>query len=337
MILTKLRFKKLIELISQSTEWEWKMYMLWESYKKDIDKKFDVKRLAITDSVKDFLKVELLSNLSIIDERITTHDLCDYFTSGMELDVYLIPHDKIDSFPSVLNKINHYDSLEPINIPKDIKRSTSYIIEVKTDKINRILYFIRFTPKQFLEKKGIFSLRQSTLNLFDGNVFLMNDLLDCIHFELPDEKENAILQEINDPIDETYKKSFIILNKTNFEKIFRFNEYYKSFAIETIETENFNNFITLSDDVIESLKKVTLARKITNLETIWGVDENLKNALVITKNKINDLNYEIIDQKIVINNEKGLTDFLDVWEDNIAKTIAFDKCYRVKSKKEFRT
>lgn len=136
MILTKLRFKKLIELISQSTEWEWKMYMLWESYKKDIDKKFDVKRLAITDSVKDFLKVELLSNLSIIDERITTHDLCDYFTSGMELDVYLIPHDKINSFPSVLNKINHYDSLEPINIPKDIKRSTSYIIEVKTDKIN---------------------------------------------------------------------------------------------------------------------------------------------------------------------------------------------------------
>ena len=72
------------------------------------------------------------------------------------------------------------------------------MIDLKTDKVDRILFFIRFTPKQLLSETGFFSFRNNTIDTLgdrscnentdnevsENKILIINNNLDCLYFKL---------------------------------------------------------------------------------------------------------------------------------------------------------
>lgn len=314
--------------IEESKDLDIRMFILDQTYSKKPEKMFKVRKVGISKEVEDVFVDILLSRLSGIKHDVEegNRNIRDFFDfNALYSDIFVIPPDEVYVFPHILNQINQYVSLETLKDISDIKRIKSYAIEVKTDLGNRIIYFRKFSESKILSKskKSIpIALYDGVFNSVKGEVFTIDGGIDCIYF---DDVENGF-------------DSIVVTNKKAFEDLFNFKEYYFKNASETLSSPKFLKFVELSEELAKLVtQKVSYAKKITNLIKRSELDDNLKEIFKKSKKRLPALKYEISDEKIKIKDEDGLRDFIEIWEDNIAQSIAWERIYRVRSKEEFRS
>lgn len=302
-----------------------RMYILDQTYSKKPEKMYVVRRVGITDDVKKtFVEIPLTHlagiNYSLEEKARNIKSFFDLDASNY--DIFLINPEEVYVFPYILDQINQYSSLKKLTDIEEIKKIKGYALEIKTESGNRVIYFRKFTESKILTKKGwtAFALFNGVFNSVKGDVFTIDGGIDCVYIEKSDSEA----------------KSIVINNKRDFEDLFNFKEYYFTNAFETINSEEFSEFVEMSEHIVELInEKVSYAKKITNLTKSSSLDSTLRDVFEASKEKLPALRYEISDGKINIKDENGLRDFIEIWEDNVVQSIARGRLYRARGKEEF--
>jgi Domain of unknown function (DUF4868) len=117
------------------------------------------------------------------------------------------------------------------------------------------------------------------------------------------------------------------------KNIFNFNEFYKKQSENTLKSLSLSNVIDIDSAIIsDASTKARISRKITELSES-GMLEN-RDVDKLIKDKYFEkhkkelpmiMTYEIINNKIKINNIKSLDAFLDTCAENYLKGLASEK------------
>jgi len=317
--------------LNNSTDWDIRMYVIDDkSHRKNPEDMFEVYSVGIKDGAENYFKDILFQNLDEIIHIILENrdEIDDFFSRSMEEPcISTIDCNEIQTLSEcILNQINQSDDLPTLENIDDIGKIRSYAVEIKTDIIPRIIYFVNFTPRKILSShqendltiKKVFSLQDGYFDSVEGDIFTIEGNIDCIYAE-----------NVRD-----HDELMIIKNRGNFEIIFNFREFYFRNMRQIFESPEFISLVELSDDLKENLiKKVSYAKKINSMLRTRSIDSTLIGPLERCITRLPSINYSIDDGKIRINDEEGFRDFIDGWGDNFANTIAFDELYRVWGKK----
>jgi|WetSurMetagenome_2_1015567.scaffolds.fasta_scaffold20603_2 hypothetical protein len=177
----------------------------------------------------------------------------------------------------------------------------SYAIEIKQGT-ERIIYFRKYGKGSKISSKGLaLILKRGKFNKLDGDVFKIDDTVDCIYYEW----EGQV--------------GIYIINRENFESIFSFYEIYRMESQTAQSILSASNIVVIAEGLFESIintrryaKKVSLINRRGNFNDI-----DLPNIQQLITRSQNHLKFKIREGKIVIQNKEELKDFLDVCDNNI--------------------
>jgi len=270
----------------------------------------------IVNYFKDLVKqkIDWLNNdseLSFID-----------FFEDTARDRYICTLSNTDDIPvlsHILARIQQDSHEEPISVfsEKDLDKLQSYAIEFKRGE-ERVIYFRKYGKGSKISSTGFALIfKRGMFNKLDGDVFKIDQTIDCIYYEWGDQK------------------GVYILNRENFESIFSFYEIYKAESQTAHGLLVASNLVSITQGLFESIintrrysKKIALINKRGNFRNI-----DLEKIQQLISRSQEHLRFDIQEGKVVIQNKEGLADFLDVCEKNILQD-PFDsyQLYRTKNK-----
>lgn len=206
------------------------------------------------------------------------------------------------------------------------RRVTGYAVEFRTIENYRVIYFRHATERNILSRKGFtaLALYKGYFNKVEGDIFTFDRNVDCIYFiEKRGDSTNTRL---------------IIFNKSEFETLFRMYEYYQRKTKETLKVLLDNGHIEMSEDLFKkACSSIKLSKKITKIVHSVPADQFEVVPFKKAKEVHPALGYDVHGDKVIIQDEKALRDFIDVWDDDITRSIAREnKLYRVYGKEELK-
>lgn len=193
----------------------------------------------------------------------------------------------------------------------------SYAIEIKHGS-ERIIYFRKYGKGSKISSTGFnLVLKRGKFNKIDGDVFKIDNTIDCIYYEWND------------------MNGLYIPNRENFEYIFSFYEIYKAESQTAQGILEASHLVSIAQGLFESIidsrryaKKIALINKHGNFSNI-----DLEKIRQLVSRSQDQLKFKVLDGKILIQDKDALKDFLDVCENNILQD-PFDasKFFRTKNK-----
>lgn len=309
-------FEKVLNLL-ENAEATVNMFVMKKTYSKFKDKLYKLYTVEITNKVATEF-INIAKNQLLTTKQSLENNECkirNFFDLELDSqDISFIDVKQIETFESVINQIKQFTRLETIESFEKIKRIHAYAIEVKT--LNKsFLYFRKYQESKIITKKFItFLFYKGKFDEIKGDILIFDNLIDCFY------------------LDET--KKMYILNRVNFEQIFDFKEYYRKQTIDALKTLEESNSFEISQELANSIPtKYKIARKITKLHKSGTLKISVE-VLKKHKEKIPHLRYTIEKEKIIINDEKALEDFLNVCYDNYVEGIVSGEKYIAKSKEK---
>jgi len=198
-----------------------------------------------------------------------------------------------------------------------LNKLQSYAIEIKQGS-ERIIYFRKYGKGSKISSIGFaLILKRGKFNKLSGDVFKIDNTVDCIYYEWEGQK------------------GFYIINRENFESIFSFFEIYRAESHSVQGILAASNLVSITTGLFESIiksrshaKKIALINRRGNFSNI-----DFQNIQQLIARSHDHLKFRIHEGKIIIEDKDGLTDFLDVCENNILQD-PFDagKLFRTKNK-----
>jgi len=251
------------------------------------------------------------SDLSFIDffsDTASDHYICTLSEIG---DIPILSH--------VVAKIKHGSYI--ISVPNfteaALDKLQSYAIEIKEGS-DRIIYFRKYGKGCKISSTGFaLVLKRGKFNKLSGDVFKIDNTVDCIYYEWADQK------------------GLFIINRDNFESIFSFFEIYKEESQSVREILQSSNLVSIVKGLFESIiEKRRYAKKIALINRHGKFTHiNFNNIQQLKTRSQERLRFRIEGGKIIIEDKDALADFLDVCDNNILQD-PFDSgmLFRTKNK-----
>ena len=219
----------------------------------------------------------------------------------------------------VLTKIQQgsHVTTVPILTEAALDKLQSYAVQIKNGT-EKIIFFRKYGKGSKISSKGLaFILKRGKFNKLDGDVFKIDNGIDCIYYEWEGQK------------------GLYIFKRDYFESIFSFFEIYReqSQAVQGILSAS--NLVTIAQGLFESLiEKRSYAKKIALINRRGNFSHiDLQNIQQLVTRSRENLKFRVREGKIIIEDKDALKDFLDVCENNILQD-PFDanKLFRTKNK-----
>lgn len=288
------------------------MYLIKKHQTKSIENMFGVNTVDITDIAKDFRNI-VNKNLADLRTKMNLEGIKykEFMKVNTPKDdtILMIECTEVKTLTNIYDKIKQRQNLEAVTRYKDVKNIHAYAIELKIGD-DRLICFTKYSAKHVISKK--FSLTtlffRGRFNKIKQDVFAFDDYFDCIY----DTKSGYV----------------IVLDKTGFEHVFNFKDYYKERTTEALKGLQQSNLIAIDNTLLlKASEKLPFSRKITKLFVNNELNKPLKYFQDHKTQLGTKLNFEIISNKIVIKDEKSLKDFIRVCADDFVEGIVSKKKY----------
>lgn len=253
------------------------------------------------------------------DNELKYRKFFDRNSSGNE--IRMISINDVSAFNSILKDIDEFADLPPFKGIDELD-IWAYAIEINFSG-DKLIYFRKYSASRIMSKKRITTVfYRNKLDKVKGDVLTFDDFIDCVY----------------------YKRlvSILILDKEKFENIFNFNEFYRKESENALNS--LSDIIKMDPGIIlgASMKRrLSLMKKITELSKSGMLDKETIGNLIKTKyfekhkKELPEIMmYDIVNNKIKVNDIKSLDAFLDTCAENYLKGLASENKYRTERKEK---
>lgn len=205
---------------------------------------FDIKRVTLREDADGHFKTLLTENLTNLSANFNDSTMKDFF-NDVNNTPSLIPVSQIDRLSGFIRKIQQFDSIPEVHNEGALKEIDAHAYKIELTDGSEIIFFTKIPLGGKITKKGAF-LKDGYFNLITDVPLIYEDRVDCVYFS-------------DDP-------DLLILNKTEMESIFKFDDYYKQKTEDAYNSKLRNILINAPDDLLDLIKNSPqIIKKVTRM------------------------------------------------------------------------
>ena len=204
---------------------------------------FDIKRNTLRDDADNHFKELLMTSLTALSVNLTAAAMNDFFNEENNVPS-LIPVSQIDRLSGFIDKIQQFDSIPEVHNENALKEIDVHAFKIELDG-SEVIFFTRIPNGGKLKLKTAF-LQNGHFNMITDVPLLYEDRVDCIYFSDDD--------------------SLLVLNKSEMESIFKFDDYYKQKTKDAYDNKLQNILIKAPDTLFDLIKESPqITKKVTRM------------------------------------------------------------------------
>jgi hypothetical protein len=275
---------------------------------------------ATAGAIKEVAINSLRNVITIIDEREL--DCIPDFNHDLEQDFFVIHENEVEQFVEIKSLLIGENPVQYAENDVNEEKIRSWVIRFEYEEKNQtknIFFFQRFYPSKMLKSKMInMFTRNGTFELLTSNIMSIGENIDFISID----------------------GNFVVLNRTNFETVFGFNEIYttsaNTFITQVLQTNTIgavrvSNFNSISQKLIDNTKHSRKLHKI--LKNCYYADIQLDKLKDLNARKGLGLIFNENDE-LVISANMRIDILLNVLNDDYSKSEITDNEYRTEAKEK---
>lgn len=296
------------------------LYLIKKSKSKKLENQLKLRRIEIDKEI-EFFKEVLKTKLDLLSSKMSssTNSLRDFFDEDYDDgDFFEIPSKEIPPFPAFLDKLKNIDNIVRLSELAEEEDFDSFAVDFDVEDC-RIIWF-RNIPRNKLiigKEQKLFSFKSNTFTSIKDTTFSFDDVTDAVYFQSSD--------------------SIIVCNKSPFERIFDFYEYYRGIAKYELEKID-GDLITVSNNMDDLEGKIKLCKDIIdikkkrgfpNLETYkkyQKIFRELREKGLDLKEKYTSIS--IVDDKLEISNEMQRETLISIARSDILQEPVSGEYYK---------
>ena len=305
-------FKNISDMATSGT---FQMALLKKTASKKDEHKREVLAVEIDNEVKDRFAGILKNHCDFIINNDAI-DFVDFFSGSDEDDSILVlsseDMEQVGTLYPIITQVQCEDDIEYVKElnEKVIEKLQTYVICVQKRNEDQnykqtCIYFRKYRTGYRIAKNGLLAFKNGKFEKIDSDIFKCDNFIDAIYYELLFEKEDD---------NEISIQNMFVRNTKNFEDIFAFHELYKREGKKIYDFfESHDNFEIQEglfeeiDDKISYLKPMT---QLSKKDLINNFDFDSTKQIYERASEKYLLNFEISDDKVIINNKEALKNFL---------------------------
>jgi hypothetical protein len=286
----------------------------------------EILKADIKEEVRAFFENALDNRIRLLNNPLADPDLVikDFFAEDkMPEDISFINDiNLIPTLPSIISQISQHSDLVSVKEfdEKTLEKLHSYAIKISLDEDNILIYFRRHSNGWIMSSKRSWIARYKggTFDKLDGDIFRFDEEIDCIYYKYRNEY------------------GMYILGEKGFEDIFSFIEVYKDESRKAYEILKASPHIIIRDGLFDEIQeKKTYIKRIAFLNKRDEFKNLNHENLIKMRNMCTSLSFDVVGDKIHINDKASLKAFLDVCEKNILQDpLQTSELYRTRNKQK---
>jgi phage pi2 protein 07 len=289
--------------------------------KKTASKKDECKREVLAVEIDNAVKDKFSTILNNACESIINNDTINFINffedEGEDNTILVLSSEDLEHvgtlFP-IIRQVQCEDDVEYVKElnEKVIDKLQTYVICVQKRNADKnykqtCIYFRKYGKGYRIAKNGLLAFKNGKFEKIDSDIFKCDTFIDAIYYELLLEKDNEDDNEISIQI-------MFVKDTTNFEDIFAFHELYKREGKKLYDFFESHDHIEIQEGLFQKIDdKISYLKQMTQLskkDLIDNFDFDSTKKIYEKASKNYALNFEIVDDKVIINNKEALKDFL---------------------------
>jgi hypothetical protein len=204
---------------------------------------FDIKRVALRDNADNHFKKLLEESLSNLNNR-EKNKMNDFFNDVNNVPS-LLSISQIERLSGFIKIIKQFDTIIQVHNENALKKIDAHAFKIELTDGSEIVFFTKIPRGGKISFKGAF-LRNGDFNLITEVPLIYEDRVDCIFFS--DDKD------------------VLILNKSEMESIFKFDDYYIQKTKYVYDHKLQNVLIRAPENLFDTIKdSPQITKKVTRM------------------------------------------------------------------------
>lgn len=307
-------FKNIRDIATTGT---FHMALLKKTASKKDESKREVLAVEIDNDVKDKFSNILSDTCNfVINDNTVSFD--NFFVDGEEDNTILVlSSDDLNHVGTLFHILKSVQSEDHDKYVKKldekvIDKLQTYVICVKrmdayTNCMQTCIFFRKYGKGYRIGKKGLMIFKNGKFETIGSDVFKCDENIDAIYYE-------CILKKA-DGDDEIKNQTMFVKNIKNFEDIFDFYELYKREGKKVYDFLKSHANIEIREGIFEEIDgQIRLFKQMTLLnrkKLIENFNFDTTKQIYEKASKNYTLNFEVVNDKIIIKDKEGLKEFLD--------------------------